>query len=383
MLFPTYKNSLSLLIGVFLMSSPLRSEELWSAKKACQANFGLVNNCQANTHLSTIQVEAPTAAAELKLPRRVLAFFNASCSRVAGKSPLVKVRFGNNDTTLGFTSTPVLQVLETSAVTSVDLKATVEVDPKSSLAPDCRLEYFGSVSVLDANLAETLADTLAAQDSSLLNLRASILRLTETPATLPTLQALPVELTASSRRLTLACQQAIAQANRRINLPSEQRLPQDNTFIEFLIGPELKESTTSVDSRAICQNLETKVQGKNVTGLVLRYVSEILALKSLQERVALAIGDIEQCKETDPENCGLQDPEPLRTIDSIIAATKSERAKFAAFLKSEILRTSTEQENLRKNVQSELSQQLLQLESRQRGSSEIITQLANQLLEGV
>lgn len=267
----------------FLIAGSAVADTIWEAKKSCKSDFGFFSGCEAfSTKIPVGEINAH--GLQLPVSRRL--FFSLSCSRYTGRAPLVTLRGQSFDVNLGFAKSSSLQIIDFSSSSESTTDFSISFDRISQFAPDCKVQYFGSVISPNIQFVESSFDAMASDIDDRLEIKRSLLEVGNSQPDVARLNRVADDLGSAVKRQNMSCMRLLQQSNRRTIKPVSDRGESDASIIELALGAEFSNYEGALDAKSICEGRNLGVQSMTVAGMVARFVNEATAIEELKKRLA-------------------------------------------------------------------------------------------------
>lgn len=266
-------------------------QKLWESISNCENAFGFYNQCSGYTgqwKLDSITESQPRISGKTTL------LFDLSCTRVVGTAPKILIEAGGTQANLTFTSTPSLQALEIPASPDGEVAVNFTPSPSVQFAPDCRIEWLGSLSVPDIFSIENLLTEQSLSLEILEQALNGIVEIRRLPAKWLNVKEAESQVHVIRKSLKVNCLRNVIQVNRRLSKPMDQRTHEENAAVELLIGRDFVAYEGKVE-RTICSDAQTALEDKRIEGAIGVLTQEMNELDTLANSLTDALPNSGLC----------------------------------------------------------------------------------------
>lgn len=343
-------------LALFFSTGLIAQDRAWEATVNCKNAFGFYNQCSG--YNGTLNLDSLTASSP-RISGRTTLLFDLSCSRVVGTAPKVTVEVGGTQANLAFTNTPSLQAIEVPAVPQGQLVLTFTPAAATQFAPDCRVDFLGSISVPDVFAIENLLTEQSVSLETLENNLAQVNDLKRLPAKWGNVAEVEAQTQVIRKSLEVNCLRNVLQVNRRFNKALASRTTDDNTVIELLMGKDFLTQASTVD-RSVCSTAQITVNDRRIEGAVGVLIQELNELDTLGNGLTDAIPQSEACRES-PEStsCLSLGNQVAASIESSLALFRGKKENLLRLVQAEKSRVNARITDL-KNTAAKRNVSILQ-----------------------
>ncbi|WP_141731506.1 hypothetical protein [Oligoflexus tunisiensis] len=351
-----------LLATAILSLAPVASaqQKLWEATANCKNAFGFYNQCRGYT--GQLNLDAITES-KPRISGKTTLLFDLSCSRATGASSKIMVEAGGTQAQLTFTNTPTLQTLEIPASPNGTVSVSFNPSPSAQYAPDCRIEWLGSLSTPDIFSIENLQTEQSLALEILESTLAGITDLRRLPAKWLNVREAESQVHVIRKSLEVNCLRNIIQLNRRLGKPVDTRLPEDQSAIDLLVGNDFASYEGKLE-RTVCSEARMDFEDKRIEGAIGVLTQQMNELDTLANSLvdALPLSGVCAGGQADAQCLTLGD-ELLSKTNANLELFRSKLAQLQNFISAEKARLAVRIPEL-KNAAARRNLTILQSTSR-------------------